>query len=385
MNISIIDTLDEVLSQEWNALDLAGNPFLRHEFLANLERHDCLGQRWGWLPQHVLLRDDSGRLLGASPLYIKTNSYGELVFDWSWAEAYERSGLAYYPKLVTAVPYTPVSGPRLLVAPGGNAHKVRRRLTEATLEHAQKLGVSSMHWLFTTPEETQLLEEAGMAVRLGCQFHWENQCYRDFADYLDRFTSKKRKQIRRERRRVAEAGIEIRTLRGNEISEEQWDTFHRHYRSTFERKSGYATLSQAFFHALATEMPENVLLVAAYDQGRHVASALSLCGHNGLFGRHWGCDADYADLHFEACYYQGLDYCIDHGLQRFEPGAQGEHKISRGFLPQATWSAHWIAQPDFRTAIEDFVQREQVGMQHYMQELAEHSPFRTSHDEQSVL
>jgi predicted N-acyltransferase len=217
-----------------------------------------------------------------------------------------------------------------------------------------------------------------MAVRLGCQFHWHNEGYRDVQDYLDRFTSKKRKQIKRERRQVAEAGVELHTVPGGEVSEEQWDTFHRHYRSTFERKSGYATLSQDFFQALAAEMPENVMLVAAYDHGRHVASAFSLRGETGLFGRHWGCDADYANLHFEACYYQGLDYCIHHDLERFEPGAQGEHKISRGFLPEATWSAHWIAHADFRTAIGDFAQRERTGMQHYMGDLAEHSPFRDS-------
>jgi predicted N-acyltransferase len=376
MHSTIIDSLQQICSGDWNRLAGEENPFLRHEFLATLEQHQCLGERWGWLPQHVLLRDDSDQLLAACPLYLKTNSYGELVFDWSWAEAYQRQGLAYYPKLVTAVPYTPVTGPRLLTAPQGDAPALKRQLLAAAVDHARHLGVSSLHWLFTDAADTRLLQQEGMAMRLGCQFHWHNQGYRDFEDYLAQFVSKKRKQIKRERRQVAEAGIELETLHGAQISDAQWHTFHRHYRDTFERLGGYATLSLAFFQALAREMPQNVVLVVARHQGRHVASAFSLRGPSGLYGRHWGCDADYHNLHFEACYYQGLEYCIAHGLQHFEPGAQGEHKISRGFLPTATWSAHWIADPQFQAAIADFTRREQAGMRHYMETLGEHSPFR---------
>jgi predicted N-acyltransferase len=376
LTTTIIDSLDEVSSLEWNQLAGADNPFLRHEFLAALERHGCVGERWGWLPQHIIIRDDDGVLQAACPLYLKDNSYGELVFDFAWAEAYQHHGLAYYPKLVTAVPYTPVTGPRLLTAPDADALKLA--LLEAALDHARRLGVSSLHWLFTDDADTRFLQSQDLPLRLGCQFHWTNDGYRDFDDYLARLTSKRRKEINRERRQVREADIELETLSGAQISEAQWATFHRHYRDTFERRGGYATLSLEFFHALARDMPESVLLVIARHQGKHIASAFSLRGQTGLYGRHWGCDAEYDNLHFEACYYQGLDYCIAHGLRRFEPGAQGEHKISRGFMPTATWSAHWIAEPQFRGVIADFLQREQTAMRDYMETLGEHSPFRQS-------
>jgi hypothetical protein len=382
LTTTIIDSLDEVSSLEWNQLAGADNPFLRHEFLAALERHGCVGKRWGWLPQHIIIRDDAGELLAACPLYLKDNSYGELVFDWAWAEAYQRHGLAYYPKLVSAVPYTPVTGPRLLTAPDADADALKRALLDAALDHARRLGVSSLHWLFTDEADTRFLQQHDMPLRLGCQFHWSNDGYRDFDDYLSRLTSKRRKEIKRERRHVREAGIELETLDGAQISEAQWATFHRHYRDTFERRGGYATLSLEFFRALARDMPENVLLVAAHHAGKHIASAFSLRGQTGLYGRHWGCDAEYDNLHFEACYYQGLDYCIAHGLRRFEPGAQGEHKISRGFMPTATWSAHWIAEPQFRGVIADFLQREQTAMRDHMATLGEHSPFRR--DEHSL-
>ena len=310
-------------------------------------------------------------------MYLKDNSYGEFVFDWDWADAWHRSGLEYYPKLVVAIPYTPATGQRLLLR-NASDEQTATALIEFATAHARTLNVSSLHWLFTNSTDTQRFRKhAEYMLRLGCQFHWQNQHYKDFDDYLSHLTSKKRKQIRRERRQVSDQNIELEVLHGNEISEEQWQIFHTFYCSTFDKKSGYATLSLDFFQEISRTLPDNIVLVMAKFQGNYVASAFNLRGKNVLYGRHWGCSEEFHSLHFEACYYQGLDYCIRHGLQRFEPGAQGEHKISRGFLPASTWSAYWIAHPQFRQAIDQFLQRETVGMQQYIDELSQHSPFKT--------
>ena len=376
MRSTLIGSLTEICSADWNRLSGTRQPFLRHEFLAGLERHRCVGEQWGWVPQHLLLYDVEERLIGAMPQYLKTNSYGELVFDWAWADAYRRHGLRYYPKLVSAIPYTPATGPRLLLAPEADPEATAQALIEAAIEQARRLEVSSLHWLFPDEADRNRLSAHGLGIRTGCQFHWHNQGYRDFGHYLERFTSDKRKKIRRERRLVAESGVSIHCRPGEDMSEAQWEAMHRHYRSTFERLSGYATLSLDFFRALSQELPGQLVIFQAEYQGRPVASAICLRDDQCLYGRHWGCDEQFDNLHFELCYYQGLEYCIREGLARFEPGAQGEHKISRGFLPTPTWSAHWIADPQFRAAIDDFLQRETSGMQHYIAELGEHSPFK---------
>jgi len=348
-----------------------------------------VGEATGWIPQHILLYDEK-TLVGAVPQYLKTNSNGELVFDWAWAEAYQRSGLDYYPKLVVAIPYTPATGPRLLIAPHADRDKISTQLIQCALEHAKQNNISSLHWLFPHEDDLQQLKQQGLLVRLGCQFHWhnlpgddvggdnfsDNKKYQDFDDYLDHFTSKKRKQIRRERRAVMEANVTLQRLYGEELSEPQWQAVHRHYCSTFDRLSGHATLSLDFFREVCHALPQQLIVMLAEHNGKYVASAICFRDDTTLYGRHWGCDAHFQNLHFEACYYQGLEYCIEHKLQRFDPGAQGEHKISRGFLPTPTWSAHWIAEPQFRTAIADFLQRETRGMQHYIEELNKHSPFK---------
>jgi len=375
MQLRILDNLTDLPAADWNRLGGTDNPFLRHEFLAALERHGCLGERWGWLPHHLLLEQE-GRLLGAAPLYLKNNSYGELVFDWAWAEAYARAGLEYYPKLVSAVPYTPATGRRLLVAPEADANMVERALAQAARELAQELGASSMHWLFPTGPEVVALEQEGYLPRLAAQFHWYNRGYRDFADYLDRFTAQRRKKVKRERSRVREQGVEIEVLDGHSAEERHWDAFHRFYESTFDKRGGYATLSREFFLDIAGALPEQMVLVLARHEGRYVAGALNLRSGDTLYGRHWGCLEEFHSLHFEACYYTGIDYCIAHGLARFEPGAQGEHKVWRGFEPTATWSAHWLAEPAFAGAVADFLRREQAGIRDYMAELTEHLPFR---------
>jgi uncharacterized protein len=377
MRIARLDALTDIPATEWNPLVPDDNPFLSHEFLSALERHACVGERTGWLPWPVVCRDDHGRLLGAALLYLKHNSYGEFVFDWSWAEAYRQHGLAYYPKLVGAIPYTPATSPRLLLAPNQpQPEATARALVEYVLDQAGCQRWSSIHWLFPTAAETEQLQGQGFLSRLGCQFHWHNRGYRDFQDLLDSFTAKRRKNINRERRLVREAGLELRTLTGLELSEGQWKSVHEFYCSTFQRLGGTPTLTLSFFQEIAETLGDRLLLVLAFDQGREVAAAISFRSASTLYGRHWGCRADYDSLHFEACYYQGLDYCIQHGLRRFEPGAQGEHKIYRGFLPTLTHSAHWIAHAGFRQAIADFLARETPAVRQYAQELLQHSPYR---------
>ncbi len=377
MDFTILGSLDEISAGEWNALLRDDYPFARHEFLLALEHHHAVGDEFGWYPRYLIARDRSGSLLGAVPMYLKDNSYGELVFDWAWADAYHRSGAPYYPKLVVAIPYTPASGPRLLIKDGESRAEIATALIDAATHQAGQLGVSSLHWLFTDEFATQRLQQhPAYLLRLGCQFHWENRGYRDFADYLDSFTSSKRKKIRQERRRVRQQQIELEILHGDEINEQQWDVVHRFYTSTFERKGGFATLSKGFFMEIATTLPQQVVLVLAKHRGEYVAGALNLRSHDTLYGRHWGCSREFHSLHFETCYYQGLEYCIRHGLKRFDPGAQGEHKISRGFLPTKTWSAHWIADGRFKQAIGQFLQHETASMEHYMRELDEHSPFK---------
>lgn len=377
MEIRILSGLDEVPAEAWDRL--AGpdhNPFLSHAFLAGLERHGCVGAHWGWTPQHLTLWD-GGQLVGAVPLYLKHNSYGELVFDWAWADAFQRAGGRYYPKLVAAVPYSPVTSPRLLVAAGRN-RELAALLAEGAVELARSLGVSSLHILFPTPEQGREMTGADspFLARQDCQFHWYNRGYGDFTEFLDGFNAQRRKQVRRERRRVEEAGVEIQVLHGEEVSESQWAQFHRFYEATFDKRGGYPTLNLAFFCDLARRLGERVVLFLATQQGQAVAGAFCLRSGDTLYGRHWGCMEEFHSLHFEACYYQGIDYCIRHGLARFEPGAQGEHKVWRGFEPTLTWSAHWLADPGFHRLIGRHLEQERERVARYAEEMRSHLPFR---------
>jgi predicted N-acyltransferase len=367
--------MEAVPASDWNRL-CADNPFLRHEFLAALERNACLGEAYGWYPRHLLARDTAGRLVGAMPMYIKTNSYGEFVFDWSWAQAYGRSGLDYYPKLVVAVPYNPVPGPRLLVDDALDPGTIRPRMIEQAIAYAHKHRYSGLHWLFTPPHETGLLRDRGLMLRMDCQYHWHNNDYRDFDHFLHALVSRKRKKLRRERRRVAEQGIALHIVHGDQADEALWRQVHRLYTDTFERKAGIPTLSLGFFRELGQTLGQRVVLVRAEHRGRTVACAVNLRSDDTLYGRFWGCERAFHSLHFEACYYQGIEYCIRHGLKRFESGAQGEHKIARGFLPVATWSAHWIAHDDFRRVLADYSRREQTMMARECEALMALSPYR---------
>ena len=376
MKISFIDSINDIPQQDWNRVAGVQYPFTRHEFLSALENYDCLGEKWGWFPRHLTAYRE-GQLVAAIPLYLKTNSYGELVFDGSWADAYQRTGLPYYPKLVSAIPYTPATGSRLLLDPTQVFSTAdQQQLIHAVTDYVRQHELSSMHWLFPDQAQTELLKTAGLLIRTGCQFHWENQGYRDFTDYLSTLSAKKRKNIKRERRHVQEAGITIRQLQGHEASEQEWAIFHQLYASTFDRKSGWATLSLAFFLSIARSMGQHILLILCYEQDRAVAASLCFKSDTVLYGRHWGCNQAFHSLHFEACYYQGLNYCIDHQLQRFDPGAQCEHKISRGFLPAPTYSAHWLAHPGFERIIQDYLVQETQAMDDYMLDMMQHSPFK---------
>jgi predicted N-acyltransferase len=364
----VVEDLATIPAAQWNAL-AGGVPFLRHEFLTALHETGCASARTGWAPRFLTVWDGD-RLAGAAPLYLKSHSYGEYVFDWAWADAYERSGLAYYPKLVCAVPFSPVTGPRLLAADAA----ARQRLVAAALELAR--GVSSLHVLFPTAEEAHELERAGLMLRRSVQFHWSNPGYRDFDDFLSTLTHDKRKKIKQERRRVREAGVSLVRKVGGEITEEDWRFFTRCYNHTYRAHMSSPYLNLAFFSRLGRALPENLLLVVAERAGRPIAAALDVFTPAALYGRYWGCVEQVSALHFEACYYQGIEFCIERGIAAFEGGAQGEHKLARGFLPQQTWSAHWLRHPQFADAVERFLAREAAGVGRYIDELREHAPFR---------
>lgn len=376
MELKILSAIDEVERSDWNRIAAHGHPFLRYEFLAALERNACVGAQHGWLPRYLTAFDADGQLAGAVPLYIKNNSYGEFVFDWAWADAWQRHGLQYYPKAVVAIPYTPATGPRILIADRADRENIATQLIELALAWCEDENLSSLHWLFTNEQDTRRLAEHDLILRLGCQFHWKNNGYRDFADLLDGFTSRKRKKVLRERRQVRDAGIRIDCIHGSEANELQLRTMYEFYCSTFEKKSGYPTFTLEFFREIASSMGDQLVFFIASLEQRIVAGSICLRNHDTLYGRHWGCRENYHSLHFEACYYQGIDYCIKHGLEYFEPGAQGEHKISRGFLPAPTWSAHWIAHTGFREIIRRHLEQETAAMREYMTELSTRSPYK---------
>ena len=306
------------------------------------------------------------------PLYLKTHSWGEFVFDWAWAEAYQRAGLEYYPKLLCAVPFTPVTGLRLL-AP---TPELRAALLHAALRLAQEMGVSSLHCLFPPESEAEEMQQQGMMLRRGVQFHWRNPGYADFDAYLAGMSHDKRKRIRQERRKVREAGITFERLTGSRITDEHWAFFERCYARTHLQYNSPQALNLDFFRRIGATLADNILLVIALRDGQPIAGALNFFSREAFYGRSWGALEYHSGLHFEACYYQAIEFCIERGIPLFEGGAQGEHKLSRGFLPETTWSAHWLAHPRFAQAVDDFLKRETRGMSFYMDELNERSPFK---------
>ena len=371
--VKVLDTLGGVEPAAWNAL-CGGHPFLRHEFLHALHETGCARERTGWTPRYLTLWQ-ARALIGAMPLYLKAHSYGEYVFDWAWADAYHRNGLEYYPKLLGAVPFSPVTGPRLLAREAAT----RSALIEAALQLAQ--DTSSLHVLFPPESEAEEMKARGMLLRRSVQFHWENRGYATFEDFLGELASAKRKKIRQERRRVAESGVTLRRLVGSEIGEDHWAFFVRCYNNTYREHQSSPYLSLPFFRRIGAALPEHVLLVVAEQDGRPVASALNLFSATTLYGRYWGCVAHVPMLHFEACYYQAIEFCIERGIGLFEGGAQGEHKLSRGFMPVQTCSVHWLKHSQFAGAVERFLARETNAMDRYVDELNERSPFRRSSGE----
>lgn len=376
MDATVLTDLTTIPAAQWNSLEGTTNPFLRHEFLAGLERTGCVSPDIGWQPCHLALHDAAG-LAVAVPGYLKGHSWGEFVFDWAWADAYERNGLPYYPKLVHAVPFTPATGPRVLHRSDMPTGDAVAAAVNASTAAAQRQALSSAHWLFPEPGQAERLATQDLLSRRGCQFHWHNAPgYRDFQDFLDTLTSKRRKSIRRERRQTAEAGVDMEVRSGRGITQADWEAFHGFYRQTFHEHGNIPLLTLPFFRHCGETLGDGVVMVQARREGIMIGAALLFRSDDTLYGRYWGGAEDIPGMHFETCYYQGIEYCISHGLQTFEPGAQGEHKISRGFLPVATHSRHWIAEPVFRDAIADFLRRETPLVEAYMAEMRQHSPYR---------
>lgn len=396
LQIEVRDSLSEISPQQWNDLCHDGNPFLRHEFLHTLDVTGCLGKSTGWYPRYFLLWqgvDESRELVGAAATYVKTNSYGEFVFDWAWADAYQRNQLEYYPKLVCSVPFTPATGQRILVRSDQEFEHTVKLLANAIRQFADAQEYSGVHYLFLTRKESDILcasspvptdssgtdSNTGLPnppasagelesatehlLRIDCQYHWHNDTYKDFDDFLSRCTSRRRKTIRRERRYVSDAGLRLEQRSGATLTQEEWGWVHDFYSSTFDRKWGRPSLTRAFFERVGELMGDRVLIVFAYDDNDEtphwpVACAIMFIGSSTLYGRFWGCRCEFNALHFEACYYQGIEYCIANNITNFEPGAQGEHKITRGFVPTITRSAHYISHPGFRDAIANYLAQE---------------------------
>lgn len=376
MRTSVVHSLAAVSAAAWNGL-ARRHPFVRHEFLHALERSGCVGGDTGWEPHYVLLHDAGGTLVGATPLYLKYHSYGEYVFDWAWAEAHQRHGYPYYPKLIAAVPFTPATGPRLLVDnTAADADAIRARLFAAAREAADRLGCSSLHWLFTDAEDGAWLAQQPVMQRTGYQFHWSNRGYENFDDYLAVFTADRRKKIKQERRYVRQAGVQVEVIPGNEASSTHWDTLYHYYCQTIRRHGAMPYLNRDFFHLLGDTLPTQTVLVFAHRERQPVAAALNVRGDDTLYGRYWGGEPGINALHFETCYYTPIEYCIAHRLARFEAGAQGEHKLARGLAPTRTFSFHWLRHAPFQHAVADFLTRERRGVEHYLDELNDHMPFK---------
>ncbi len=379
--IRVANALETVDPLAWDACanpggDIPYNPFTSYSFLNALEKSGSATMETGWAPYHLLLETPSGDLAGCMPLYLKSHSQGEYVFDYGWADAFERAGGRYYPKLLSAVPFTPATGRRLLVNPLLNAPDAEDYLIAGCVEITKRLDVSSLHLNFLPQDQWERLGDHGFLRRMDQQFHWENNGFETFDAFLDALASRKRKQIRKERNEALSNDIEIEWVTGNDLTDAHWDAFFNFYMDTGSRKWGSPYLTRDFFTRINQAMPDKTLLILAKRAGRYIAGALNFIGGDTLFGRNWGCVEDHRFLHFEVCYYQAIDFAIAHGLKRVEAGAQGAHKLARGYMPQETYSAHWIANPSFRTAVSDYLENERAFVQRDVRALAQHSPFK---------
>ncbi len=369
MQLSIINSLKNIPAKQWNNIAGDKNPFIQHDFLLAFETGQCL-EKFGWLPKYFLIHNDKNELIGAMPAYEKHNSYGEFVFDWAWADAYKRSGVNYYPKLVIAIPYSPCQGPRILAE--NNDSTIKSTLIKFALDFSTKNNYSGTHWLFNLTDDFEVLKQHTDLQRFDYQFHWHNNNYKSFDDFLAELKPKKRKNIKQERRKVRDQNIDIKTFNGSDLNNEQWQKIYYFYKITFMKKSGAPTLSLDFFKSIA----KTLLIIFAYYNDEVVAGAICIEGKDTLYGRHWGCLEEYDSLHFEVCYYTGIEYCINNGLKTFEPGAQGEHKISRGFLPVKTWSAHQVNHTEFNRILAQHLQQESSALNEYGKQLIAASPFK---------
>ncbi|MGP4690017.1 GNAT family N-acetyltransferase [Agrobacterium cavarae] len=381
--IRVAQSFKDIAPESWNSLSGASrlpsvtpyNPFISHAFLSSLEESGSATAKTGWLGQHLLLERSDGRLMGAVPGYLKNHSRGEYVFDQGWADAFERAGGRYYPKLQCSVPFTPATGPRLLTT-GLDAAAFQQVLASGLQQVTEKLGISSAHVTFANEGEIEALEDEGFLHRTDQQFHFINEGYRDHSDFLDALSSRKRKTLKKERRSALENGIEIDWLTGSDLTENIWDQFFTFYMDTGSRKWGKPYLTRAFYSLIGERMADDILLVMAKREGKYIAGAINFIGGDALYGRHWGCVEDHPFLHFEVCYHQAIDFALSKGLKRVEAGAQGEHKLARGYTPVTTHSAHYIAHPGLRHAIADYLERERSEVEQINDYLEDHSPFR---------
>ena len=380
--IKAADSISEIGKQVWDACanpaSSSFDPFLSFAFLDALEKSGSVAPGTGWAPYHLMLEnDDQDGVLGVVPMYLKNHSSGEYVFDYSWADAFQRAGGQYYPKLQISIPFTPATGRRLLTRIGDDQRKLENYLMSGVMQIAEKMKVSSVHITFAERPQWEHMGEFGFLQRTHTQFHWQNENYRTFDDFLAALSSRKRKNIRRERREAVANGVTIELLTGNDIQEHHWDSFYRFYVDTGVRKWGTSYLTRQFFSIIGEMMPLNILLVMCKRDGRYVAGAINFIGSECLYGRNWGCIEDHPFLHFEVCYYQAIQFAIERGLSRVEAGAQGQHKLSRGYLPVHTYSAHWIVNPSFRSAVENFLQGERRYVREEIEYIGTHSPFRS--------
>ncbi len=379
MKIHFIESIKNIDETTWNNLVDSDYPFMQHSFLLSLEESKCVGEGTGWYTFHLVVKEEED-VIALMPMYIKTDSHGEFIFDWSWADAFYRNGLDYYPKLVSAIPFTPASGPRLCVQDESKRTHITSLIKEGLEEISIELGISSAHILLPEKKELTSYVDSGFSTRTSYSFHWFNNNYSDFDDFLKELTSRQRKNLRKERSKIFDQNIHMERIPGEDINEELWDSFFKFYQITYLKRGMQAYLNLDFFHKISERLPESLLLVIAKEAKTkgHLAGALNFCDSKNLYGRYWGCLEEYDSLHFESCYYQGIEHCIEMKLNKFDPGVQGEHKIKRGFLPVETFSSHWIKDDRFKKAIDDFLIREREHILEYNERCKSLLPFKSS-------
>ena len=366
MKINFLNSIEEVGKKDWDGIQENKYPFLKYEFLKSLETTKCVSAEQGWTPLHVVVSENDDKIIAVMPLYIKTDSQGEFIFDWSWADAFYRNGLEYYPKLVSSIPFTPASGPRILIAEEKRSPEIIKVISNALKQIAEDNKFSSVHVLLADKKEIEDFSKEDFSLRTSYSFHWFNKQYKDFDQFLDDMTSRQRKNIKKERAKIARQGISMLKIKGTEITREMIETFYQFYQVTYLKRGMRGYLNFDFFKKIVEKIPDSVLLVLAKNKvGEYVAGALNFFDDKKLYGRYWGCLEEYDSLHFETCYYQGIEFCINQNLKSFDPGVQGEHKIKRGFCPIETYSAHWIKDIRFKEAIDDFLSREREHILEY--------------------